>query len=100
MAETDGRTLGRLIGERHPGLPMLYVSAYPEHDMFHRGSPSPSAPFLQKPFTSDALLITVSDPAHQRRALDFPASMRPRGGRAPRAGGARGSGGVRFSNRD
>jgi two-component system cell cycle sensor histidine kinase/response regulator CckA len=59
MPETDGRTLGRLIGERHPGLPVLYVSGYPEHDMFHRGSPSPLAPFLQKPFTPDVLLAMV-----------------------------------------
>jgi len=59
MPETDGRTLGRLIGERHPGLPVLYVSGYPEHDVFHRGSPSPLAPFLQKPFTADALLVMV-----------------------------------------
>jgi DNA-binding NtrC family response regulator len=60
MPETDGRTLGRLIGERHPGLPVLYVSGYPEHDMFHRGSPSPPlAPFLQKPFTQVALVAMV-----------------------------------------
>ena len=59
MPETDGRSLGRLIGERHPGLPVLYVSGYPEHDMFDRGSPSPLAPFLQKPFTQDVLLAMV-----------------------------------------
>jgi len=59
MPETDGRTLGRLIGERHPGLPVLYVSGYPEHDVFHRGSPSPLSPFLQKSFTPDVLLAMV-----------------------------------------
>ena len=59
MPETDGRTLGRLIAERHPGLPVLYVSGYAEHDVFHRGSPSPLSPFLQKPFTHDALLTMV-----------------------------------------
>ena len=59
MPETDGRTLGRLIGERHPGLPVLYVSGYPEHDMFHRGSPGPLSPFLQKPFSPDVLLAMV-----------------------------------------
>jgi DNA-binding NtrC family response regulator len=59
MPETDGRSLGRLIGERHPGLPVLYVSGYPEHDMFHRGSPGPLSPFLQKPFTPDVLLAMV-----------------------------------------
>ena len=59
MPETDGRTLGRLIAERHPGLPVLYVSGYAEHDVFHRGSPSPLSPFLQRPFTQDALLTMV-----------------------------------------
>jgi len=59
MPETDGRSLGRLIAERHPALPVLYVSGYPEHDVFHRGSPSPLSPFLQKPFTQDALLTMV-----------------------------------------
>ena len=59
MPETDGHTLGRLIAERHPGLPVIYMSAYPEQDIFHRGSPSPPSPFLQKPFSSDALLLMV-----------------------------------------
>jgi two-component system, cell cycle sensor histidine kinase and response regulator CckA len=59
MPETDGRTLGRLIGERHPGLPVIYVSAYPQNDVFHRGSPDPLAPFLQKPFSPEALLLIV-----------------------------------------
>ena len=56
MPETDGRQLGRLIGERHPGLPVLYMSAYSRDDVLHRGSPDPGLPFLQKPFTHEALL--------------------------------------------
>jgi len=61
MPETDGRTLGRMIGERHPGLPVLYVSAYPVNDVFHRGAPDPLVPFLQKPFTPEALLVMVRE---------------------------------------
>jgi two-component system cell cycle sensor histidine kinase/response regulator CckA len=38
IPETDGRALGRLIGERHSGLPVVYMSAYPVNDIFHRGS--------------------------------------------------------------
>jgi two-component system cell cycle sensor histidine kinase/response regulator CckA len=38
MPETDERALGRLIGERHSGLPVVYMSAYPVNDIFHRGS--------------------------------------------------------------
>jgi DNA-binding NtrC family response regulator len=59
MPETDGRTLGRIIGERHPGHPVLYVSAYPSNDVFHRGAPDPLVPFLQKPFLPDAMLMLV-----------------------------------------
>jgi two-component system cell cycle sensor histidine kinase/response regulator CckA len=61
MPETDGRTLGRLIEDRHPGLPVIYVSGYASNDMFHRGSPDPKAPFLQKPFSSDALISLVRE---------------------------------------
>jgi two-component system cell cycle sensor histidine kinase/response regulator CckA len=59
MPETDGRTLGRLIGERYPGLPVAYMSAYPVNDVFHRGAPGPNLPFLSKPFSPEALLALV-----------------------------------------
>lgn len=59
MPETDGRTLGRLIGERYPGLPVAYMSAYPVNDIFHRGAPGPNLPFLSKPFSPEALLALV-----------------------------------------
>ncbi len=59
MPETDGRTLGRLIGERYPGLPVAYMSAYPVNDVFHRGAPGPNLPFLSKPFSPEALLAMV-----------------------------------------
>jgi CheY-like chemotaxis protein len=59
MPETDGRTLGRLIAERHPRVPVIYVSAYPQNDVFHRGAPDPLSLFLQKPFEADTLLAVV-----------------------------------------
>jgi two-component system, cell cycle sensor histidine kinase and response regulator CckA len=59
MPETDGRTLGRLIAERFPGLPVAYMSAYPVNDVFHRGAPGPNLPFLSKPFSPEALLALV-----------------------------------------
>lgn len=59
MPETDGRMLGRLVGERHPGLPVLYMSAYAHDDVLHRGAPGPSLPFLRKPFTVEALMALV-----------------------------------------
>jgi len=59
MPEMDGRELGRRIGQRWPDLPILYISAYDVNDIFRRGSPRSSAPFLQKPFPLEGLLTTV-----------------------------------------
>jgi two-component system, cell cycle sensor histidine kinase and response regulator CckA len=59
MPETDGRALGRLIAERDPGLPVLYMSAYPADDVFHRGPPETELPFLRKPFSTEALVAAV-----------------------------------------
>jgi two-component system, cell cycle sensor histidine kinase and response regulator CckA len=70
MPGMDGRELGRRLGQRWPNLPILYISAYEVNDIFRRGSPRQSAPFLQKPFPMDSLLSTVRDliqsrsPAH------------------------------------
>ena len=50
MPGMDGRELGRRISQRWPDLPILYISAYDVNDIFRRGSPRTSAPFLQKPF--------------------------------------------------
>jgi two-component system, cell cycle sensor histidine kinase and response regulator CckA len=59
MPELDGRALGLRLRDRFPALPVLYISAYPPDDLFHRGAPDPSAPFLQKPIESDQLLAAV-----------------------------------------
>ena len=59
MPELDGRALGNRLKERCPSLPVLYISAYPPDDLFHRGAPSATAPFLQKPLDADELLSLV-----------------------------------------
>ena len=59
MPKLDGRTLGHRLSERLPNLPVLYISAHPIDDLFHRGAPNPSAPFLQKPILEDELLRVV-----------------------------------------
>jgi two-component system, cell cycle sensor histidine kinase and response regulator CckA len=61
MPSMDGRELGRRITQRWPDLPILYTSAYDVNDIFRRGSPSHSAPFLQKPFSLEGLVNTVRD---------------------------------------
>lgn len=59
MPGMDGRELGRRLSQRWPDLPILYISAYDVNDIFRRGSPRTSAPFLQKPFPLDGLITTV-----------------------------------------
>lgn len=60
MPELNGLELGRELARRWPSLPVLYISAYPPNDIFGRGGPQDSTPFLQKPFTPDVLLEHVS----------------------------------------
>jgi CheY-like chemotaxis protein len=59
MPGMDGRELGRRLAQRWPDLPILYISAYDVNDIFRRGSPRTSAPFLQKPFPLDGLVTIV-----------------------------------------
>jgi CheY-like chemotaxis protein len=59
MPGMDGRELGRRLAQSKPTLPVLYMSAYDVNDIFRRGSPSTSAPFLQKPFPHATLLTRV-----------------------------------------
>jgi two-component system cell cycle sensor histidine kinase/response regulator CckA len=59
MPGMDGRELGRRLAQRWPDLPILYISAYDVNDIFSRGSPRNSAPFLQKPFPLDGLVTVV-----------------------------------------
>jgi two-component system cell cycle sensor histidine kinase/response regulator CckA len=59
MPGMDGRELGRRLSQRWPTLPILYISAYDVNDIFRRGSPRTSAPFLQKPFPAEGLITTI-----------------------------------------
>jgi two-component system cell cycle sensor histidine kinase/response regulator CckA len=59
MPGMDGRELGRRLAQRWPTLPILYISAYDVNDIFRRGSPRSSAPFLQKPFPAEGLITRV-----------------------------------------
>ena len=59
MPGMDGRELGRRLTQRWPTLPILYISAYDVNDIFRRGSPRSSAPFLQKPFPPEILISSV-----------------------------------------
>jgi two-component system, cell cycle sensor histidine kinase and response regulator CckA len=66
MPGMDGRELGRRLAQSRPTLPILYMSAYDVNDIFRRGSPRSSAPFLQKPFPRDGLLSSVEQLLRER----------------------------------
>lgn len=66
MPGMDGRELGRRLARIRPTLPILYMSAYEVNDIFQRGSPRGSAPFLQKPFPRDGLINSVQQLLRQR----------------------------------
>jgi len=76
MPELDGRALGQRLRERFPALPVLYISAYPPDDLFHRGAPSSQAPYLQKPIDAEELLRVVQQLLVSPR-LGASAAVRP-----------------------
>ena len=61
MPGMDGWELGRRLAIDCPEVPVLYMSAYPRADIFHRGESSPSVPFLQKPFAPEVFVKTVRE---------------------------------------
>jgi two-component system cell cycle sensor histidine kinase/response regulator CckA len=71
MPKLDGCALGQRLSERCPALPVLYISAYAEDDLFHRGAPVAGAPFLQKPFQPEELLAAVHRLLTATRAAAF-----------------------------
>jgi PAS domain S-box-containing protein len=56
MPHMSGQALTRSLRETRPGLPVLYVSGYPDRDLVEEGSA-----FLQKPFTPVMLATAVRD---------------------------------------
>jgi two-component system, cell cycle sensor histidine kinase and response regulator CckA len=58
MPGMNGRELGRLVEERWPGKPILYMSGFAS-EVFRGGLLEPDAPFLAKPFTQEDLAAKV-----------------------------------------
>jgi len=57
----DGTELARRAAKVAPDLPILFISGYTDHDIVRRGLLDPNQPFLQKPFTPDALVRRVAE---------------------------------------
>jgi CheY-like chemotaxis protein/two-component sensor histidine kinase len=60
MPQMNGFELGRQIGERAPGMKILYMSGYRDNAIGSAGGDMPRA-FLHKPFTPDVLLSKVRE---------------------------------------
>ncbi len=60
MPHLNGRQLRDKLAELRPDLPVLFISGYSGDDVVLRRLLPSDAPFLQKPFTPDALARAVS----------------------------------------
>jgi two-component system, cell cycle sensor histidine kinase and response regulator CckA len=56
-----GRTMGDRLRDARPGLPVLFMSGYPEDDIRRRGMLEEGRPFIQKPFTPHDLARKVRE---------------------------------------
>jgi PAS domain S-box-containing protein len=61
MPELAGRELAARLGERRPGIPLLFTSGYTGHDVVDRGLIERDWPFLPKPVVPDALARKVRE---------------------------------------
>jgi CheY-like chemotaxis protein len=55
LAGMDGPELARRAAELRPELPVLFISGYTDAEMVRRGLLETGQPFLQKPFTPEAM---------------------------------------------
>jgi PAS domain S-box-containing protein len=70
MPGSSGGDLGERLANQRPGIPTLYMSAFTDEDVIHRGLLEQGRPFLQKPFTIYELSHKV------REVLDLAAAVR------------------------
>jgi two-component system, cell cycle sensor histidine kinase and response regulator CckA len=61
MPGLGGGTLAKRLAELRPTLPVLFTSAYASEEVVRRGLIPAEAPFLQKPFTPQALVAKLQD---------------------------------------
>ena len=61
MPSMPGRELARRLAELRPDIPVLFISGYPGADVVQRGLLDAGRPFIQKPFTPEALAEKVRE---------------------------------------
>ena len=59
MPDMGGPELVRRLLARWPGMKVLFMSGYAEGDKLQVGAEYPGRSFLQKPFSSESLILTV-----------------------------------------
>ena len=66
MPQIRGLELAKRVTELHPDICVIFMSGYSEEAIAHHGVLNPGTEFLQKPFTTEALIRKV------REMLDAP----------------------------
>jgi PAS domain S-box-containing protein len=61
MPEMGGRELARRLARLRPGVPLLFVSGYPDGHLLDGGALPDGVPLLDKPFTPQALVARVRE---------------------------------------
>jgi len=61
MPGLDGGALAKRLADTRPTLPVLFTSAYSVEEVVRRGLIAADAPFLQKPFSPQALVAKLQD---------------------------------------
>ena len=74
----DGPELARRAAELTPNLPVLFISGYTDDEIVRRGLLQAGQPFLQKPFTPEALAMQLTRLLKQKGKSDqrTPAGVR------------------------
>jgi CheY-like chemotaxis protein len=61
MPGMGGRELSEIVRERHPHVPVLFMSAYTEDEVILRGIRVAEVHFIEKPFTVEGLRAKVRE---------------------------------------